>query len=213
VSRRTYGQYCGFARALEIVGERWALLIVRDLLIGPKRFGEIERGLPGIPTNILSARLGELEQAGIVERRPLTRPARGVAYALTQAGLELEDAVIAIGRWGAKRLGEPRPGEVVTEDSIASALLTTFRPESARGADVTYLLRLGAIEVIARVHRGALTVERGAQSDADLVIETDPVMRQLMAREISPREAIERKLVHVTGDPALLDRFVSMFAI
>ena len=74
--KRSYGQYCGFARALELVGERWALLIVRDLLIGPKRFGEIQRGLPGIPTNILTARLNELEDSGLVRRRLLARPAK-----------------------------------------------------------------------------------------------------------------------------------------
>src|SRR5690349_9117506 len=120
--KRSYGQYCGFARALELVGERWALLIVRDLLIGPKRFSEIQRGLPGIPTNILTSRLNELEDSGLVQRRLLARPAKGVVYELTEDGLALEDAVMALGRWGARHLGEPNEDEVVTEDSIASAL-------------------------------------------------------------------------------------------
>jgi len=211
--KRSYGQYCGFARALELVGERWALLIVRDLLIGPKRFGEIERGLPGIPTNILTARLNELEDSGLVRRRLLARPAKGVAYELTEEGAGLEAAVLAIGHWGAQHLGEPRPDETVTEDSIAMALRTTFRPEAAGKAKLTYLLRLGPIEVHARVRDGSVTVGRGPIAKPDLTIETGPALRLLMAHEISPADAIKKKLVRITGDPKLLDRFVQIFRI
>jgi DNA-binding HxlR family transcriptional regulator len=211
--KRSYGQYCGFARALELVGERWALLIVRDLLIGPKRFGEIQRGLPGIPTNILTARLNELEDSGLVRRGLLARPAKGVAYELTEEGAGLETAVLAIGRWGARRLGEPRPDETITEDSIAMALRTTFRPEAAGKAKLTYLLKLGPIEVHARVRDGSVTVERGPIAKADLTIETGPALRLLMAHEISPGEAIKKRLVRITGDPKLLDRFVRIFRI
>ena len=90
---RTYGQYCGLARALEIIGERWALLIVRDLLVGPRRFSDLRRGLTRIPSNILTARLKEMEQAGVVERRVLPRPAGSVVYELTGHGRGLEDPV------------------------------------------------------------------------------------------------------------------------
>jgi DNA-binding HxlR family transcriptional regulator len=211
--KRSYGQYCGFARALELVGERWALLIVRDLLVGPKRFGEIQRGLPGIPTNILTARLNELEDSGLVHRRLLARPAKGVAYELTEDGAGLEEVVLAVGRWGAQHLGEPRPDETITEDSIATALRTTFRPELAGKAKLTYLLKLGEIEVHARVRDGAVAVGRGPIPKPDLVIETGPALRLLLAREISPRDAIEQRLVRITGDSKLLDRFVQMFRI
>ena len=211
--KRSYGQYCGFARALELVGERWALLIVRDLLVGPKRFGEIQRGLPGIPTNILTARLNELEDSGIVRRRLLERPAKGVAYELTDAGATLQDAVLALGRWGAQRLGEPRPDETITEDSIAMALRTTFRPEAAGKAKLTYLLRLGEIEVHARIRDGAIAVGRGPIAKPDCVIETGPALRMLLAAEISPAAAIKKRLVRVTGNPKLLDRFVQIFRI
>ncbi len=102
---RAYGQYCGLARAVELVGERWALLIVRDLLVGPKRFTDLRRGLPRIPTNILSARLKELERSGIVQRRVLPRPAAGVVYELTAYGGELEEVVLRLGRWGRNRSG------------------------------------------------------------------------------------------------------------
>ncbi len=211
--KRSYGQYCGFARALELVGERWALLIVRDLLIGPKRFGEIQRGLPGIPTNILTARLNELEDAGLVRRRVLPRPLKGLAYELTESGAELEGPVLALGRWGAQHLGEPRPDETVTEDSIAMALRTTFQPEAAGKAKLTYLVRLGDIEVHARIRDGAIVVGRGPVPKPDVVIETGPALRALLAREITPAEALQKRLVRVTGDPKLLDRFVRMFRI
>ena len=211
--RRSYGQHCGFARALELVGERWALLIVRDLLVGEKRFSEIQRGLPGIPTNILTARLNELEDSGLVRRRVLARPAKGVVYELTEDGVQLEEAVVALGRWGARHLGDPREDETVTEDSIATALRTTFRPEAAGKAKVTYLLRLGPIEVHARVHDGGLTVGRGPVAKPDLVIETGPALRLLLAREVSPSDALKKRLVKITGEPKLLDRFAQMFRI
>ncbi|HLI97871.1 MAG TPA: helix-turn-helix domain-containing protein [Candidatus Baltobacteraceae bacterium] len=213
MSKRKYRQYCGFARALEVIGERWVLMIVRDLLVGPKRFGEIHRGLPGIPTNILTRRLNELEEAQIVERRLAVRPSRGFIYALTSAGEELNDVVIAIGRWGAKRLGDPRADESITEDSIATALRSTFRPKNARGVNTRYLLKVGEIEVSAHVHRGSLAVKRGPIDNPDLIIEAGPAIRGLMAHEITPKEAIDRRLVRVTGNPALLDLFVAMFQI
>src|SRR5216683_7345222 len=106
---RSYGQFCGFSYALELVGERWALLVVRDLVLGPKRFTELRRGLPRIPTNILSARLRELEDSGIVRRRILPRPATGVVYELTEYGQDLEDIVLRLGLWGARSLRDPRP--------------------------------------------------------------------------------------------------------
>lgn len=211
---RTYGQYCGFSRALELVGERWALLLIRDLLVGPKRFSDLHRGLPGIPTNILTARLKELEEGGLVRRTVLPRPAGGVAYELTEYGRELEASVIMLGRWGAKRLGDPRPGEVVTEDSIAAALMTTFRPESAGKARTSYELRLGDITVNAQIQDGKATVGRGSLADADLVLEAGPELRQLMARELTPEEALKKKVVRiVSGDPKLLKRFAETFQI
>jgi len=211
--RRSYGQYCGFARALELVGERWALLIVRDLLVGPKRFSEIQRGLPGIPTNILTARLNELEESGLLRRRLLERPAKGVVYELTDEGRGLEEPVMALGRWGAQHLGDPRPDEMITEDSIAMALRTTFRPEAAGKAKVTYLLRIGPIEVHARVRDGTVAVGRGPVERPNLVIETGPAMRLLMAHEVTPAEAIKKRLVRITGDPKLLEKFAQMFRI
>jgi DNA-binding HxlR family transcriptional regulator len=99
-SLRTYGDPCGIARALDVVGERWALLVVRELLLGPKRFTDLRTGLPGASQNVLAQRLRELEQARVVRRRRLPPPARIWVYELTEWGLELEPVVLALGRWG-----------------------------------------------------------------------------------------------------------------
>jgi DNA-binding HxlR family transcriptional regulator len=213
VAARSYGQFCGLARALELVGERWALLIVRDLLVGPRRFTDLRQGLPRIPTNVLSDRLKELEHAGVVRRRLLPRPAASVVYELTEYGSQLDDVVMRLGLWGAQSLGEPAPDEIITPDSMTIALRSTFRPEAARGVHVRYELRLGDIVLHARVADGTLAVGEGPLADADLVIEAGPGIRAVLAGEVSPSEAIESGSVRVSGDPALLERFATLFRI
>ena len=158
---RNYGQYCGLARALELIGERWALLIVRDLLVGPRRFSDLKTGLPRIPTNVLSARLKELELAGVIERRALPRPASAVVYELSAFGAQLEGIVLSLGRWGAQVLGEPRSEERVTPDSLVMALRSTFRPESARGLNATFQLHVADIVLHARVRGSKVEVAAG----------------------------------------------------
>jgi DNA-binding HxlR family transcriptional regulator len=213
MSRRGYGQFCGLARALEIVGERWALLIVRDLLVSPKRFTDLRLGLPRIPTNILSARLKELEQAGIIHRRALPRPAAAVVYELTEYGHELEDVVIRLGRWGAKSLSEPGPEDILTTDAMIMAIRAAFRPEAAGGDDVSYELRVGEVVIHFRAGRGELAVAAGALPEADLAIETGPAIRALMTGELGPADAIARESVRLTGDSELLTRFVETFRL
>ncbi|MBC5798962.1 MAG: helix-turn-helix transcriptional regulator [Candidatus Eremiobacteraeota bacterium] len=210
---RSYGQYCGLARALEVVGERWALLIVRDLLVGPRRFSDLQRGLPNIPSNILTARLKEFEGDGVVQRRVQPRPLGGVAYELTESGRELADAIIALGRWGAKRLGDPGPGEVLTADSLAIALRSLFHSEAAHGDDLAYELRVGEIVLNAHVRDGAVEVGKGHLAHTDLVIEAGPAIRSLLAREITPNEALKRGVVRIRGKRPLLERFVQTFYI
>jgi DNA-binding HxlR family transcriptional regulator len=213
MSKRAYGQFCGLVRALEVVGERWALLIVRDLLVGPRRFTDLRRGLPRIPTNILSARLKELEQAGVVQRRVLPRPSTGVVYELTEMGRGLEEPVIALGRWGARLLREPAEDEIVTVDSMVMALRSTFRAEHARGAHLGFELRMGPVVVHARVDDGRVEVAGGPLEGADLVIEAGPGIRALMAGEITADEATAGGVVSVTGDARLLARFAEIFRI
>ncbi|MFC6082407.1 winged helix-turn-helix transcriptional regulator [Sphaerisporangium aureirubrum] len=210
---RSYGQFCGLSRALESVGERWALLIVRDLFVGPRRFTDLRRGLPRIPTNILSARLKELELAGVIHRRVLPRPAASVVYELTAYGQALEDVVLSLGLWGAMAMGDPEPGEIATVDSVTMALRSTFRPEAARGLNTSYEFRLGGLVLSVRIDDGALTVIPGPLPDAELVLECGPELRALMAGELAPDEAVEKGMVTLTGDPADLVRLVEVFRI
>lgn len=214
VSTRTYGQFCGFARAVEVVGERWAMLIIRDLLVGPRRFGELQRGLPKIPTNILTSRLKELEAAGVVARRASSQPGGGVLYELTPLGEELELAVMALGRWGAKNLlDQPRPDEIVTNDSMVMALRTTFQPQAAKRMRASYELRMGPVVVHAQIDDGNIVAGAGPLPDADLIIEAGPALRAVMAGEITPKEALAQNLVSITGNPELFDRFPEVFKI
>ncbi|MFH5823726.1 winged helix-turn-helix transcriptional regulator [Georgenia sp. AZ-5] len=169
---RSYGQYCGVVTALELVGERWALLIVRDLLVGPRRCTDLKQGLPRIPTNILSTRLKELQAAGVIHRVPL---AHGLVYELTEFGRGLEDVVLALGRWSFRAMGEPDPGDVVTADSMTIALRTGFRPEAAAALPPTTCeAHIGDVVLTLAVADGALTVTRAPLPGATWPLPPDP---------------------------------------
>jgi DNA-binding HxlR family transcriptional regulator/putative sterol carrier protein len=213
MTTRFYGQYCGLAYALELVGERWALLIVRELILGSKRFTDLRRSLPKIPTNVLSTRLKSLEQSGIVRRSVLPRPGTGVVYELTEYGSELEDAILRLGLWGARSLRDPREEEIVTTDSLLLALRSTFRPEAAQDLRATFELRLGPIVLHTRIDRGTLEVGEGSLPEADLVLDTDLTIRSLMSGELTPEDAIQSGKLRVNGNRKLLDRFVEVFHI
>lgn len=213
MANRAYGQYCGLARAAEIVGERWAILIIRDLLVEPKRFSDLHRGLPGIPTNVLTSRLKALEEEGVVRRRLLPRPTSAIVYELTEFGQELEPVVIAFGRWGAKMLGEPRPDEVVTPDSMVMAMRSTFRREAAKGVRAGFELRMGPVTIHAIVDDGRVTAAQGPLPDADLIVEAGPAIKAVMAGELTPAQAVESGAVRLTGDAALFGRFAQIFRI
>ena len=189
------------------------MLIVRDLLVEPKRFTDLHRGLAGIPTNVLTARLKELEQAGVVRRRLLPRPAGSIIYELTEYGAELEDAVVHLGRWGAKALGTPRCEEIITVDSLVMAMRSTFRPKAARRTRARYEFRFGDIVINLRIDGAKLEVGKGPLPGADLIVETGPAIKALMSGEMTPAEAIGNGSVRLTGDPELLSRFVEMFRI
>src|ERR687892_1546441 len=139
---RTYGDGCAIARALDLVGERWALLVVRELLLGPKRYTDLRRGLPNASPNVLSQRLGELERAGIVRRRRLPPPAGSRVYELTDWGRELEDIVISLGRWSA-RSPSGLSDAPIGPDSMILALRSRFDAGAAHGLHAGYDLGLG----------------------------------------------------------------------
>jgi DNA-binding HxlR family transcriptional regulator len=213
MANQAYGQYCGLARALEVVGEPWALMVVRDLVAGPKDFDELCHGLPRISADTLSARLEALEHAGAIQRRMSLRHGAATVYELTTYGSELKEVVFRLGRWGAKKLGEPRRDEIVTPDSMHVAFRTLFRPEAARGMRLTYLVKMGDLALHIRIHDQSIDVGDGLADDADLVIETGPALRALLAGEMSPREAIETGSVRLTGDRTLFSWFIEIFHI
>lgn len=213
MAKRTYGQHCGMAHAVDILGERWALLIIRDLLIGPQRYTDLRRGLAKIPSNVLTTRLKELEAAGVVERVILARPESAVVYRLTPYGQQLEGVVLALGRWGAQSLGEPGAEDIVTPNSLTMAMRTTFNPEAARGVDASFEMHAGDIVLHMVIDDGELASSPGPLPGADLIIETGPAIRSLMAGEITPKEAIEQGVVTVKGTSALLEVFAKVFHI
>lgn len=209
MAARDYGQYGGVTRGLELVGERWALLIVRDLLVGPRRYGELAAGLARIPSNILAARLKELQAAGVIRRVPHSRV---IVYELTPYGRELEPVVLALGAWGFKALGEPREEQVITPDSMIIDLRTAFRPLVADKLPPTaYAARLGGAELLIRVDGSNVDMERG-DGPADLAFSAGPGIRRLISGELAADRAIESGVVEVLrGRGELLDRFASTF--
>jgi DNA-binding HxlR family transcriptional regulator len=209
MTTKTYGQYCGVARALELVGERWALLIIRDLLVSPKRYTDLRAGLPKIPTNVLATRLKELEQAGLVVRRVQPRPSGAIVYELTPYGADLEPVVLALGAWGARSLGELRPGEIITPDILVMALRSTFRPGQQKAK---YELRFGDIVIHAIVDRDDLTVETGPLEGAT-VMEAFAPIGPLLTGAIDGAEALKAGLLKTSGTADDLDRFAARFRI
>jgi DNA-binding HxlR family transcriptional regulator len=169
----SYRDRCGIARALDVVGERWALLVVRELLLGPKRFTDLRAGLPNLSPDVLAQRLRELEKSGVVRRRTLAPPAASRVYELTGRGQELEPAIVALGRWGSTA---PFPADEagIGPDATAVALMSLFQPSLAGDLDARVQLQLGEDSFDIEVADGELTLARGTSEDPDATIEADP---------------------------------------
>jgi DNA-binding HxlR family transcriptional regulator/putative sterol carrier protein len=170
---RTKLDGCGIAHASDLLGQRWALLVVRELLLGPKRFTDLRTGIPDISPNVLGQRLRELEESGILTRRKLAPPAAAQVYELTEWGRELEPAVLALGRWASQSPAFPRDAEM-GPDSLVLALKTTFQPDKANGFEARYELRLGDVPFEISVKEGEFQAARGEAENPDAVIESDP---------------------------------------
>jgi DNA-binding HxlR family transcriptional regulator len=199
---RTYGDPCGIARALDVIGERWALLIVRELLFGPKRFSDLRVALGASP-NVLSQRLGELEAAGVVQRRK----AGGAVYELTEWGRELHPTLLQLGRWGAH--AAHRPAGMLSVDALMVALEASFVPANAPELQASYELRLGEERFSVDIGGGTIAIARDSPQKPDAVIATDPgTLRALVFGD--------RKLagapVAIRGDARLARSFFRMFA-
>jgi DNA-binding HxlR family transcriptional regulator len=209
---KEYGQFCGLSHALDLIGSRWTLMIVRELLLGPKRYSELENGLPGIPTNVLATRLRELEEHGLVDRRLSPRPANTVVYELTDYGRELEEPLLRLGHWGAKSLPAPTSNDFVGSSSIALGLRAMFHPDAARGVRMTFEVPVRDFVVKGQIFDGVLTVPIACPDSPDLSIQGDPAtMLDVFHGRESAREAVTAKRITVDGSLEDAARFFEIF--
>jgi len=221
-TKRSYGEACRFAHALDLVGERWALLVVRELLLGPKRFTDLRTGLPNASTNILAERLRELEQGGVLRKRRLPPPAGTSVYELTEWGRELEPVVTQLGAWGAR---SPFPPDTTTigPDSIVLALRSLFDPGAAGEAGTTFEVRLGedVFRVVvsppvpgagAGATEASVEVVRGPAEERDGAIETDPgTLAALLTGRLPLDQALKGGVAEIEGGKRAAARFLRLF--
>lgn len=205
--KRAYGDGCVVAHALDLVGERWALLIVRELLLGPKRYNNLQAGLRGASTNALSQRLRELEEVGVVVRRKLGPPTSSWVYELTDWGRMLEPTLIQLGRWG--MLSPFRDPEAdASIDSLVLALRAHFEPGTHERVGETYMLHVDDDAFAIRVTETELQVRRGENASPDAVVTTDAgTFATLITGKQSPDEAIAAGRLQVDGDQDAAGRF------
>lgn len=211
--KRWYDDACGTALALELVGERWALLVVRELMFGPRRFSDLRAGLPGISANVLTQRLAGLIRVGIVERQDAPPPAAGHLYALTPWGHESEPAIQALGRWAA-RSPLHDPGLPLSAASLMLSFRTMLDGERARGLAMAIGFTLGREAFAARLGEGAITITRAIADAPDVAICSDPVSVASVVyggRPIADAEAAG--VLALSGDRALAERFVTLFPL
>lgn len=211
---KRFEQYCPVAHALGLVGERWSLLIVRELMQGPKRYTDIAAGLPGIGTNILAGRLRHLEEAGVARRRKLPPPAASIVYELTEYGAGLDEVMHALGRWGARTLGPPGPDDEISPQWGLNAFPVLFDAERARGLTETYVIRVDDDVFTARIEDGRLRTELGATEAPDLDVTMDmETFFVLTTGELEPAEALAQGRLRADGEPAALARCFTVLSL
>ena len=202
MGKRSYDQHCTVARALDVLGERWTLLLVRELLTGPKRFKDLLEGLPGIGTNLLAARLKALEEHGVVRRGTLPPPAGSCVYELTGLGRGLEPVVVALSRWGSRLIEKPRDGDESRPAWVAMALRSLFEPGAAAGLREIYEFRIDGEAFHLRVDDGRVEVRQGSAEAPDVVVVgAADAFLSLVAGRLVPEEALESGEIRIEGDP------------
>jgi DNA-binding HxlR family transcriptional regulator len=212
-SRRLYYDGCAAAHGLDLVGERWALLVVRELMLGPKRFTDLREGLSQASPNVLAQRLRDLEQAGVVQRRRLPPPAASAVYELTDWGLELEPVLQSLGRWASRSPWMPESASIGL-DSFVLALRTMFDSAAAEGITASYELRLGVHTFRVRIADGAFDISRGTAENSDAVIvgEVEALAGVVFGgRPLT--EAIGDGDLELSGDTDSVARFVTLFPL
>jgi DNA-binding HxlR family transcriptional regulator len=215
MKNRSYNQYCGLAYALDVVGERWTLLIIRELFAGPRRFKDLVDGLPDISTNLLAERLKSLEQQDIIGRRVLPPPAGSTVYELTPLGQSLEKAVLELGKWGSQFVPPSMDGvNVLHLGSYALTLKTFFRAEQAREFNETYELHVDKEILQVQIKDGDIQVKQGEAPKPDAIFYTDmPSYLGLLTGQIDSDDALSKGLLRIEGDPSALDRFLSVCSV
>jgi DNA-binding HxlR family transcriptional regulator len=211
--RRSYQDPCGVARALDLVGERWALLVVRELLLGPKRFTDLRLGLPTASQNVLSQRLRDLDEAGLVDRRKLGPPASTWAYQLTERGRSLEPVLVQLARFGSRQPMSSTGG--LSVDALILAMRTTFDPAEAGQLSVRIQLDLGDDQVDATVTEGrvefARTAAGRAGGAATRIRASAATLRSVVFGGLALAEAEEAGTLRTEGDRRNAERFVALF--
>jgi DNA-binding HxlR family transcriptional regulator len=209
--KRSYDDGCAFAQALDLVGERWALLIVRELMFGPKRFTDLKQDLPGIATNVLAQRLVGLEEAGVLQQVDLPRPARGKAYALTPWGLAFRESLRVMGTW-ASRSPHLRFDHPLSAAAAMLSLGSMFDEAKAGGLRVAVDLRLPDGDFAIRVEDGTLSVEPGRNPDPACVVSGN---QNALLPVLYAGQSIEAALVDgslkIEGDKDALARLAAAF--
>jgi DNA-binding HxlR family transcriptional regulator/putative sterol carrier protein len=211
-TKRSYEDGCAAAHGLDLIGERWALLVVRELLLGPKRFTDLRAGLPGISPNVLTQRLDELERVAIVQRRKLAPPAAAWVYELSEWGMQLEPVIMSLGRWAARSPFKPQAALGVS--SLILSFRTMFDAKAAEGLHATVQLKIGEDRFHARIARGRMELIRGSVDHADATIEGDA--DSLTAVVYAGRkfaDALRAGELKVEGDKAVAKRFVTLFPL
>lgn len=211
-TKRSYEDGCAFAHGLDLVGERWAMLVVRELILGPKRFTDLRAGLPGISPNVLTERLEELERVSIVTRRKLPPPAATWVYELTDWGRELERVIMTLGEWAARSPVLPM-GNAIGTDALILSFRTMFDPASAEGFNAELELRLNELPFRARIAGGKLKLDRGPATKPDVVVESDPnTLAGVVYGGLKIPEAVKVGM-RIEGDRAVLKRFATLFPL
>jgi DNA-binding HxlR family transcriptional regulator len=213
MARRSYDQFCATARTLDLVGDRWTLLLIRELLSGPKRFGDLHRSLPGLGTALLSERLRHLQEEGLAQAVTLPAPARSAAYELTEAGAELRPVVMALARWGLRwAIGEKGEKDAFEPGWAVLALEAIFDPAGADGIVWVYEFRIGTEVLHARVDDGAIDARYGPAERPDLVLSgSETVFADIVAGQVTLAQAIKAGTVETTGDREALAEMARVF--
>ncbi len=209
-NRRRYDDACGAAHALDLLGERWALLVVRELFFGPKRFSDLKADLPGLSANVLTQRLAGLEASGIVRRTRLPPPASVQVYDLTDWGRECEPIFQALGRWAARSPSHD-PTLPISASSLMLSFRTMFDRERAGDLAATIAFRIGAETFRAEIGGGAIAVERAPAADADVTLTGPAALIAAFVYGGVPAEALTG--LTIAGDPALARRFATLFPL